>query len=385
MYYYTTFGEYKKYNLVENFGQVVNAKLRPKAAAIVAPKVTTSELPIYTFSNNIYSEEFNNCLILPKFSIKLQSKNTSIDTYNITSEFHGHEIDLNIPHNRIQLSKLPNNFLTIINITNSCELISDSDFLYTIPDLSGINIDNKNYLCTGGLLFSNAIKTTKSINIKANQQFYIFTDHKNCDLTKTNKNTYVYINNNKKLTNCINYFQLPNATTANTEEITSQYNGYILNIPNCKSLKLNTHTTCIKNTCTNLDDFKIRPYITIINTSNKSFNNTIYPISSVQPLTSDIGTIICKKSDNIKYNMYVMTIDLNKINKINKKNRNGPYSQINYYGNPVIIIYSPPYIDSDKDDKDKYKGDKDKGDKDKDDDSQDSLTNVDIYVNVKYI
>ena len=60
---------------------------------------------------------------------------------------------------------------------------------------------------------------------------------------------------------------------------------------------------------------------------------------------SRVNTILKKKKlPEISFNFYITVIDLSAIVKIDPNMRFGPYSKINFYGNPKIIIHVPPLI-----------------------------------------
>ena len=221
-------------------------------------------------------------------------------------------------------------------------------------------------------LFSNALLKT-SIPVKSNQQIMIITDRPSCIKTINNYNVYVYINDNNSssiFNKCIKYYMLSNVFTANTLQITSQYNGQLIHLPNLKNITMGYAKLFLGADETNVGNYISNSFLTIINTSNKSFNSNSYPSSSIQ-MNSETGVLtfdVKSLPPKIKHNFYITSINLNNsTNRINKNKRLGPYEKINFIGNPVIIIYVPPYLAQNSNNND----------------SQDS-NDYDIYVNTFY-
>ncbi len=396
-------------NKPTNLFQKYNAAQAPPLKSVNIINNSSSMIPIvsqaYLFNNsNNFSTDFkSSCVILPKLILK-KIKNTN--NYIIKNNYNGYELDLHMDNssdtNNIILDNLSNNFITIINtntinnkMTQPCTIIiKGNNQLYQIDDTSKLLINNNDYLCNNPTssmpnnslkssnssnqlintgLFTNAIKKD-SILVNSNQQIMIITDRPSCNKTKQNYNVYVYINNKNSsnmFNNCIKYHMISNVFTANTIQITSQYNGQIIHLPNLKNITLGYGTLFIGNDETNTENYITNPFLTIINTSNKAFNSLSYPSSSLQ-MNSSTGTINFNSKSlpaNVKYNFYVSSINLNNsTNRINKKTRLGPFNQINFIGNPVIIIYVPPYIKQNSNNID----------------SQDSSSIYDIYINTFY-
>jgi hypothetical protein len=192
-----------------------------------------------------------------------------------------------------------------------------------------------------------------AINYSGNPRIFIYSDIKPCDPTKQKQNIYIYFE----------YETILDSSTCNNKLIFTQLNSSVSKLmPNMHGFEYNIYKT--NNFTINfnpIDSVYGTPYgyVVIINTGKITSSN-MTTLGTISIDNSVILTNLAKKKC-ILYNFYITNIQLSNflpwINNLVKINNNnipinlldsskisGPYSSINYYSSPKIIIYIPPFI-----------------------------------------